>query len=196
MYAAGYLQQTGLDVSAWVIAQMQVRNVRRRSMVWQVGDATDLTGVFEDDTFPLVVDKGTMDAVVCHEEHARLTAKYLHEAFRVTKTGGHFVCVSFRPRSGALRWLRRRAFAWKVTLVDLTKSSLDRERFSMNPDYGHGIYAYVCCKVASAAQAEVPWAELLEKVSERPDEDISSDEEWPPDGLGLEEEGLHLYDMD
>ncbi|CAK8994637.1 unnamed protein product [Durusdinium trenchii] len=61
LYAAGYLHITSIDISASAISKMQ-EQFNLPGMSWQVMDATAMS--FQDGTFNLAVDKGTLDAMM------------------------------------------------------------------------------------------------------------------------------------
>lgn len=55
MYLEGYTQLVNMDISPVVIQQMKERNKDKPGMVWEVGDALDMT--YEDESFDVVLDK-------------------------------------------------------------------------------------------------------------------------------------------
>ncbi|KAH9976077.1 S-adenosyl-L-methionine-dependent methyltransferase [Russula compacta] len=62
MYDDGYKNIINVDYSPVVIEYMAARNHIRPEMQWLVMDIRDLT--FEDGTFDVAIDKGTMDAMM------------------------------------------------------------------------------------------------------------------------------------
>ncbi|KAG7098811.1 hypothetical protein E1B28_000716 [Marasmius oreades] len=63
MYDDGFRNIVNIDYSAVLIEQMQQRHSRDRpDMQWHEMDVRDVT--FADDTFDVVIDKGTMDAMM------------------------------------------------------------------------------------------------------------------------------------
>ncbi|CAK0868534.1 unnamed protein product, partial [Prorocentrum cordatum] len=99
MHDAGYRSQTCVDVAPSVVAAMSLRNAGRPSMRWIACDCTDLTGELEDGLFDLVVDKGTFDAITCHDSHALMLVKFLKECCRLVRPGGVYLCLSLHgPR--------------------------------------------------------------------------------------------------
>ncbi len=64
MYDDGYRNITGIDISASAVAQMQTRNASsRKELAFAVMDVKELK--FPSASLDLVVDKGTLDAVLC-----------------------------------------------------------------------------------------------------------------------------------
>ena len=62
-------------------------------MKWDVMDCRDLT--YEDEHFDLIVDKSTIDALLCGENAYLSVALMLAECQRVLKTGGFYVAISY-----------------------------------------------------------------------------------------------------
>lgn len=69
-------------------------NTHRTSMKFLCMDAMNTT--FENDSFNVVLDKGTLDALMPDDTVETITQidKYFAEIKRVLKLGGRFVCIS------------------------------------------------------------------------------------------------------
>jgi 2-polyprenyl-3-methyl-5-hydroxy-6-metoxy-1,4-benzoquinol methylase len=88
MYADGYSSIDNVDFSETVIKQMRERTVGQTGLRWHVMDISELK--FEDETFDVVLDKGTMDALMCErgdvwspsEELCREVAREVDEVVR------------------------------------------------------------------------------------------------------------------
>ncbi len=111
MYDAGFKDITNIDISSVVIQTMSERNSDKSGMVWQVGDVTNMPE-FESNTFDVLIDKSTIDALLCAENSYVMTAKMLREAQRVLKVGGYYIAVSYgNPESRAFH-LEREFLVW------------------------------------------------------------------------------------
>ncbi|CAH0726326.1 unnamed protein product, partial [Brenthis ino] len=94
LYDVGYRNITNIDVSEVVIKQMNAVNVHRTNMKFIFMDALNTT--FENDEFNVVLDKGTLDALMpddLEETNIRIN-KYFAEIKRILKMGGRFICIS------------------------------------------------------------------------------------------------------
>jgi len=167
MHDAGYTRQTCVDVSPAVVARMAARNAGRPGLRWLAADATDLETVLPSDEFALVVDKSTLDALLCNEQYAPVIAKFLHEAFRVTAPGGVYVSISFNEPDRMLRLLRHRAFNWQVRALPL----LDRKQKES------GSFMYICVKNQPTEESVAQWPLLLERAFAAPTIDPCSEDE-------------------
>lgn len=63
MYDDGYTNIDNIDISSVVISQMKERNTSRPHMTYSVMDATKLA--YPNNTYDLVIDKSTIDALLC-----------------------------------------------------------------------------------------------------------------------------------
>ena len=99
MYDEGYNDITNCDISKVVIESMKKRNlVGRPEMKWDVMDIRKME--YEDNTFDLVIDKSTIDAVMCGEHSEINAAIILKECQRILKPGGRYVVISYgKPES-------------------------------------------------------------------------------------------------
>ena len=61
-------------------------------------DATDMKE-FNDKEFSLVVDKGTLDSILCGENSVAIGEKMLREVYRLLANKGIYVCVSYGDRA-------------------------------------------------------------------------------------------------
>ncbi|XP_069356733.1 eEF1A lysine and N-terminal methyltransferase homolog [Maniola hyperantus] len=94
LYDIGYPNITNIDVSEVVIKQMKAINSHRTCMKFHYMDALNMT--FENDEFNVVLDKGTLDALMPDDSRETIERidKYFNEIKRVLKIGGRYVCIT------------------------------------------------------------------------------------------------------
>ncbi|XP_009570537.1 PREDICTED: methyltransferase-like protein 13, partial [Fulmarus glacialis] len=96
MYDVGMCEDiVNIDISDAVIRQMQERKGSKRpKMRYLLMDMLQMD--FPDAHFQVVLDKGTLDAVLTNEEEATLAKvdKMFAEISRVLQVGGRYLCVS------------------------------------------------------------------------------------------------------
>jgi ubiquinone/menaquinone biosynthesis C-methylase UbiE len=88
MYLSNYKKIINIDISEIVIQKMKKQYPE---MDWQEMDATKMN--FEDNYFDCVVDKGTLDAIMCGNDPVP-PGNLIKEMYRVTKKGGHFCIIT------------------------------------------------------------------------------------------------------
>jgi len=73
---------------------MKDRNEKLRPhMKWDVMDVRELT--YKDCFFDLIVDKSTIDALLCGDYAYLNVAMMMRECQRVLKEGGYYVAISY-----------------------------------------------------------------------------------------------------
>lgn len=98
MYDDGFTNIVNTDISPACIKYMQnYYEKTEKKMEWLVEDATALS--FEDGSFDCVIDKGTVDALVCGE-HIDSCLKLYREMARVTKAGAQFIVITYMGPKG------------------------------------------------------------------------------------------------
>lgn len=101
MYDAGYENIVNVDFSEPVIEHMQAKCSNRTKMTWLVMNICELK--FDPESFDVVIDKGTMDALLCGstsvwdppESVKKACNAEVSNVVRVLKSGGVFIYVTF-----------------------------------------------------------------------------------------------------
>lgn len=93
LFEDGYTSITNIDISKVVVDQMTEKHKDKSTLTWQVMNACHLD--FPDGTFDCIIDKGTMDSILCGEGSTANVAKMCSEAVRVLKPDGVFFMVSY-----------------------------------------------------------------------------------------------------
>ncbi|OSX64441.1 hypothetical protein POSPLADRAFT_1045484 [Postia placenta MAD-698-R-SB12] len=114
MYDDGYKSIVNTDYSGVLIENMQQRHeYTRPEMQWLEMDIRDLK--FEQDTFDVAIDKGTMDAMMTAkgdvwdppEDVVENCNREVDEVLRVLKPGGIFIYLTFGQPHFRRRYLTR-----------------------------------------------------------------------------------------
>lgn len=115
-------------------------------MKFIVGDVTDMKQ-FDNNSFDILIDKSTIDALLCGDNSFLMTAKMLKEAQRVLRVGGKYLAISYgNPDSREFHFYREfLSFDVKTfSLVDTDVSEAEKEEKSH--------YIYACVKLEDADQ--------------------------------------------
>eukprot|EP01112_Ceratiomyxa_fruticulosa_P024156 TRINITY_DN966_c0_g1_i2.p1 TRINITY_DN966_c0_g1~~TRINITY_DN966_c0_g1_i2.p1 ORF type:complete len:216 (+),score=34.40 TRINITY_DN966_c0_g1_i2:347-994(+) len=123
MYSDGYKNITNMDISHVVIFSMQEKCKDFPGMSWKVMDVTAMNE-FPGGSFDAVVDKGTLDALLCGEGSSANSERMCLEVSRVLKSGGRFVCVTYGEPSTRLHFLDKSRFSWSLEVYTLEKPKL------------------------------------------------------------------------
>lgn len=101
MYKDGYRLITNTDFSPVVIEKMAAKHKDLQDMTWLVMDICDLQ--FEPGSFDVVLEKGTLDALMVHEkdpwdisvETLEKIDTILNQVKTILKPGGKFISITF-----------------------------------------------------------------------------------------------------
>ena len=118
------IAQVVTDISPIVIQQMQDRQQQKNGVAlnFAVMDATCMVGVL-DDTYDLIIDKGTFDAMRTDKQGARNALKMLDECLRVLKQDtGILLLISSQIREAELVGRGFHVHSIEEIVFELTKS--------------------------------------------------------------------------
>ncbi|CAN0489990.1 unnamed protein product [Ectocarpus sp. 12 AP-2014] len=113
MYDHGWRNITNIDFSKPCIEQgrLSPSSASRPGVKWLLMDACSLT--FDDASFDMAIDKGTLDAIACSEAFDWFLPRMARSIVRVLRSGGIWMCVSFTPPEIALPLLEE-CKEWEV----------------------------------------------------------------------------------
>jgi len=139
MFEDGYTSITNVDVSRVVVDQMMERYRDKPTLQWQQMNVCSLD--FPDETFDVVVDKGTMDSLLCGE------------ISRVLKPNGCFVIISYGVPDNRLNYLEKEdIYSWSVVTHTVPKPTVSAAAVPSAEDANGVHYIYVCSKGGSAEE--------------------------------------------
>ena len=91
----GFEDITNIDFSNKVITIMEEKcKAKYPKMSFKVMDALDMKE-FQTGYFNTVIDKGTLDSVLCADNAVPNAQKMISEVFRVLAPGGHYICITY-----------------------------------------------------------------------------------------------------
>ena len=79
---------------------------------------------FPDASFDAVIDKATLDSLLCGENSTVNTGKYVGTVARLLKPGGVFIIVSFGTPENRLSYLEG-DYGWQVTVHSIPKPTIN-----------------------------------------------------------------------
>ena len=181
MYEDGYTSLFNVDISRVVVDEMAMRyesiskKIKKKKkkkkgeasmkeipkmyfeddlggIQWKQADATDLTAIFNDKIFDVVVDKALLDALYCSEVPGKQTHKYLQEMDRILTPEGLFFCVSFGLPENRLDKIEDTDeesdgfLAWEVEVHAIPKLMPNQYKVSQLKKPEDVYYVYTCRK--------------------------------------------------
>jgi len=152
MYEDGHANITNVDISRVVVDQMQERHRGKTSMAWQQMNMCALD--FGDASFNVVLDKGTMDSILCGKGSITNVAAMCMEVSRVLKPDGVFIIVSYGIPGNRLQYLQEETYKWRVSVHTVPKPSATASSSSSptatdaaDPTDASSVhYVYICQK--------------------------------------------------
>lgn len=168
LYDVGYQDIVNIDISEVVIKQMRERNASRRPhMSFLKMDMTQMD--FPDASFQVVLDKGTLDAVLTDEEEKTLQQvdRMLAEVGRVLQVGGRYLCVSLAQAhvlKKAVGHFSREG--WMVRVHQVTNSQ--DQVLEAEPRFSLPVFTFIMTKFRPVPGSALQIFELCAQEQGRP----------------------------
>ena len=80
---------------------------------------------YKDDTFDLIIDKSTIDALLCGNQAYLNVAVMLKECQRTLKTGGFYVAISYGAPGNREYHFKREYLGLKLSTFKIEKHNLE-----------------------------------------------------------------------
>jgi EEF1A lysine methyltransferase 4 len=124
-------------------------------MKWEVMDVRDLK--YPGEMFDLIIDKSTIDALLCGNFAFLNVAIMLKECQRVLKTGGYYMAISYGvPDNREFHFIREHL-----------KFEMNTYKIEKKHDNGSNSihYVYVARKLPGAdEQSNMKWAQVIQQI--------------------------------
>jgi len=134
MYNNNYKNITNIDISGVVINQMLTRYPM---MTWLQMDVMKMT-TFSDNSFNVIIDKGTLDAILCGDNSTVNAEAMLREISRLLTPNGVFFEITYGLPENRLNHISKSLLNWTIVTDKIGKSNDTKE-----PDCH---YIYICTK--------------------------------------------------
>mmetsp|Transcript_115217 Transcript_115217/g.223910 ORF Transcript_115217/g.223910 Transcript_115217/m.223910 type:complete len:211 (+) Transcript_115217:65-697(+) len=152
MYEEGFQNITNIDVSTVVIKAMSEKYRDKPGMTYMQMDARAMD--LPDQKFKVVLDKATLDSILCGEGSTHNAQKMLSEISRVLMPDGVYIAVSHGQPSYRLTYLQRPEFGWTVKIFTVQKPMMGMTASLSSDDKDNVHYVYVCQKGEAVATDE------------------------------------------
>ena len=144
MYDDGFSTIANVDISKVCIDQMIEKYRDKTGLSWQQMNTTALE--FPDEAFDAVIDKGTLDSILCGEGSTSNVGKALSEITRVLKPNGVLLMLSYGIPDNRLSYLDNDAYHWSVQVHTVPKPTVSASATQDSSDANSVHYMYVCAK--------------------------------------------------
>lgn len=115
MMKDGYMDILNIDISYIVIEMLRKCYAHTPQLKYMQMDVRDMS-LFEDDSFDSVIDKGTLDSLMCGTDAPFSVSRMINEVNRLLKPGGIYMLITYGDPSVRIPHLNQPGCSWKITL--------------------------------------------------------------------------------
>mmetsp|Transcript_3336 Transcript_3336/g.5190 ORF Transcript_3336/g.5190 Transcript_3336/m.5190 type:complete len:213 (-) Transcript_3336:60-698(-) len=145
MVSDGYELIMNIDISKVVIDQMILRHEKDLNLKWKCMDALKMD--FENESFQTVIDKGTLDSIMCGDNASTNSLDMCMEINRVLKPGGKYIVITYGTPDTRLITLQNNSLDWHVTMKTVQKPYVeDSPTEDSTDEIPSTHYIYICHK--------------------------------------------------
>ncbi|XP_060671134.1 uncharacterized protein LOC132799216 isoform X1 [Ziziphus jujuba] len=121
----GYEDIMNIDVSSVAIDLMKKKYDHVPQLKYMEMDVRDMS-FFPDESFDGVIDKGTLDSLMCGTDAPISAAQMLGEVSRLLKPGGIYMLITYGDPSVRMPHLSRPAYSWKTVLYIIPRPGFEK----------------------------------------------------------------------
>ncbi|XP_027908715.1 EEF1A lysine methyltransferase 4 isoform X2 [Vigna unguiculata] len=92
-------------------------------------DVRDMS-LFPDESFDGVIDKGTLDSLMCGTDAPISASQMLAEVCRLLKPGGTYILITYGDPTVRMPHLSRPVYNWKITLYNIPRPGFQKAESS------------------------------------------------------------------
>ncbi|CAM8970710.1 unnamed protein product [Rhodiola kirilowii] len=120
----GYEDITNIDISSVAIDLMRAKYELTPQLKYLQMDVRDMS-FFSDDTFDSIIDKGTLDSLMCGSSAILSSTQMLGEVCRLLKPGGIYMLITYGDPTVRMPHLMRPAYNWTITLYIIPRPGVE-----------------------------------------------------------------------
>ncbi|OMP00818.1 Transcription factor, K-box [Corchorus olitorius] len=125
MVKDGYEDIINIDISSVAIEMMRRKYEYIPQLKYMQMDVRDMS-YFQDEYFDSVIDKGTLDSLMCGTDAPISASRMLGEVSRLLKPGGIYMLITYGDPSARMPHLNRPAYNWNIKLYNLPRPDFKR----------------------------------------------------------------------
>ncbi|XP_021736440.1 methyltransferase-like protein 13 [Chenopodium quinoa] len=124
MVKDGYEEIMNVDISMVAIDMMRGKHAHIPQLKYMQMDVRDMT-FFPDDSFGSVIDKGTLDSLMCGTEAIISASRMLGEVSRLLKPGGVYMLITYGDPHVRMPYINRSVYNWKIELYIIPRPGFE-----------------------------------------------------------------------
>ncbi|OWM78411.1 EEF1A lysine methyltransferase 4 [Punica granatum] len=132
MVKDGYEDIVNIDISSVAIEMMRRKYQYIPQLKYMQMDVRDMS-FFPDKSFDSVIDKGTLDSLMCGTDAPISAAQMLGEVSRLLKPGGIYMLITYGDPNVRMPHLNRPAYNWQIILYIIPRPGFQKANGSSSP---------------------------------------------------------------
>ncbi|KAL4561977.1 hypothetical protein LXL04_034163 [Taraxacum kok-saghyz] len=136
MVKDGYENIMNVDISCVAIEMMRRKYEHIPQLKYLQMDVRDM-GFFVDNSFDSVIDKGTLDSLMCGTDAPLSASQMLGEVSRILKPGGIYMLITYGDPTVRMSHINRPAYNWKIDLYIIPRPGFQRPAGSTSAPKSH-----------------------------------------------------------
>ncbi|KAJ8748772.1 hypothetical protein K2173_011327 [Erythroxylum novogranatense] len=125
MVKDGYEDVVNVDISSVAIDMMKRKYEHAPQLSYMQMDVRDMS-IFHDESFDGVIDKGTLDSLMCGNDAPVSAAQMLGEVSRLLKPGGIYLLITYGDPKARIPHLSHPVYNWKIVLYIIPRPGFQR----------------------------------------------------------------------
>ncbi|KAK4795073.1 hypothetical protein SAY86_013067 [Trapa natans] len=125
MVKDGYEDIVNIDISSIVIDMMRRKCKYISQLKYMQMDVRDMS-FFPDESFDSIIDKGTLDSLMCGNDAPISAAQMLGEVSRLLKPGGIYMMITYGDPNIRMPHLNRPAYNWQIVLYVIPRPGFEK----------------------------------------------------------------------
>ncbi|KAL3814783.1 hypothetical protein ACJIZ3_016051 [Penstemon smallii] len=125
MVKDGFEDIVNIDISSVAIDLMRKKYEHIPQLKYLQMDVKDMS-FFADDTFDSVIDKGTLDSLMCGNDAPLSASQMLGEVSRLLKPGGVYILITYGDPTARIPHINRPVYNWKIDLYIIPRPGFQR----------------------------------------------------------------------
>ncbi|XP_026658615.2 EEF1A lysine methyltransferase 4 isoform X4 [Phoenix dactylifera] len=124
MVKDGYVDIMNIDISSVVVEMMRKKYAHVPQLKYMQMDVRDMN-FFQDESFDCVIDKGTLDSLMCGTDAPLSVSQMLEEVNRLLRPGGIYMLITYGDPSVRIPHLNQAGCNWKIVLYIIPRPGFE-----------------------------------------------------------------------